>query len=304
MLSAAGRAAFGQAPPPMPPMPGQPAASFPPPPVKGGPPGVAAVVNGQAISKAQVMRAATASPYYERALQSGLQQVIANAMVDQQAKKEGVTVTPAQIAASVAQLRQRLTTQPGSPSLEKLLASQHSTMTDLQENLRVKLEAEALVRKGQKVVHSAHIHYIVVLTANPSGDPTKKPHTDAEAQDIIAKAQADLKAGKTFEAVAATYTEDTGKSNGGDIGIVSTDSPLDPAFVQAALALKPGQVTATPVHSTQFGYFLLKCVSTSEQPGPDRALYDQANQQNSSQQVQAYFQTLLKTAKITNYFTP
>ena len=176
--------------------------------------------------------------------------------------------------------------------------------TTFRDNLRVRLEAEKLARKGQPAVHRAHIHYIVVLTTNPSNDPTKKPHTDAEAKAIIAKAQADLKAKQTFEAVAAKYTEDSGKGSGGDIGLVSPDSPLDHAFVQAALALKPGQVTPTPVHSAQFGYFLLKCVSTSEQPGADAALYDQADQQSSAQAVQTYFQTLLKNATITNYFTP
>ena len=63
-------------------------------------------------------------------------------------------------------------------------------------------------------------------------------------------------------------------------------------------------MTSKPVYSAQFGYFLLKCVSTSEQPGADAALYDQADQQSSAQAVQSYFQTLLKNAAITNYFTP
>ena len=63
-------------------------------------------------------------------------------------------------------------------------------------------------------------------------------------------------------------------------------------------------MTPKPVHSAQFGYFLLKAVSTSAQPGADKALYDQADQQGSRQAVQTYFQNLLKTATITNYFTP
>ena len=105
-------------------------------------------------------------------------------------------MTPAEVDARVAQLRQRLAAQAGAPSLEAFLKSNSTTMDDLRDNLRVRLEAEKLAQKGQPTVHRAHIHYIVVLTTNPGGDPTKKPHTDAEAKAIIAKAQADLKASR------------------------------------------------------------------------------------------------------------
>ncbi|MBV9850179.1 MAG: peptidylprolyl isomerase [Armatimonadetes bacterium] len=290
-------AQLGTPPPPAPPA--APVPSFPPPPVPGGPPGVAAVVNGQSVSRTEVERIALAM-----AGQQALQQVIANTLVDQEAKRQGVTATPAELDARIAQLRQSLTDRyPG--GLDAFLHANNTSLDDLKSNLRIRIEAEKLASKGQKPVHRAHIHYIVILTANPGGDPTKKPHTDAEAQAIIAKAQADLKAGQAFESVAAKYTEDSGKSTGGDIGIVGPDSSLDPAFIQAALALKPGEVTPTPVHSAQFGYFLLKAVSTSESAtGPEKALYAQADQQQSRQQVQTYLQTLLKSAKITNYFTP
>ena len=166
--------------------------------------------------------------------QRAVQEVIANALVNQEAKKEGVTVTPAEVDARVAQFRQKLAAQTGAPSLEDFLKSNNTAMDTFRDNLRVRLEAEKLERKGQPAVHRAHIHYIVVLTTNPNNDPTKKAHTDAEAKAIIAKAQADLKAKQAFEAVAAKYTEDSGKGSGGDIGLVSPDSPLDHAFVQAA----------------------------------------------------------------------
>ena len=298
LMLTAGQAAIAQM-PSGPPPPGPPTApNFPPPPVKGGPAGVAAVVNGQRIPRAEIEHTALMM-----AGQRALQQVIINTLVDQEAKKQGVVVTAAEVNTQIAQVRQQAARYPG--GLDTVLKAQGLTLADLKILLKTKAEIQKLATRNQKPVHHVHIHYIVVLTTNPSGDPTKKPHTDAEAQAIIAKAQADLKAGKTFEAVAATYTEDSGKTSGGDFpGVVGPETQADPAFVQAALALKPGEVTATPVHSAQFGYFLLKAVSTSEAPGADKALYAQAEQQQSGALTQPYLQGLLKRAKITNYFTP
>jgi len=92
---------------------------------------------------------------------------------------------------------------------------------------------------------------------------TEKPNTIHVAHILLAneqdanKAKARLDAGEKFETVAKEMSTDTGsKDNGGDLGEVPyVDSGYDLTFMQAALALKDGQISI-PIH-TQFGYHII-----------------------------------------------
>ena len=83
------------------------------------------------------------------------------------------------------------------------------------------------------------------------------PEADvAKAMDTIKAAQADLKAGKTFEETAAKYTEDpSGTQTGGELGWFGRNRMVKP-FEDAAFALEKGAVSE-PVR-TQFGFHLIK----------------------------------------------
>ncbi|GAB6111288.1 peptidylprolyl isomerase [Desulfomicrobium salsuginis] len=78
----------------------------------------------------------------------------------------------------------------------------------------------------------------------------------AKAMDTIKKAQADLKAGKSFEETVAKYTEDpSGTQTGGELGWFGRGRMVKP-FEDAAFALDKGAVSE-PVR-TQFGFHLIK----------------------------------------------
>ena len=303
---------------PPPPPPQAPPPNLPPPPVKGGPAGVAAVVNGQQITDTQLSKTAL-----QLSGTQALKVLIVDTLIAQAAAKQGITVTPAQLDARMAILEQEVNSSyPG--GFTAFIASQDSSLAAIRDNVRVDMLAEDLATKGQAPVHRVHVHYLVVLTVNPNGSPTIKPHTQAEAKAIIAQAQHDLKAGMTFEAVAAKYSEDPGKNNGGDLlgqdgqpmvlgpenALPNTAASFDPTFVNAALALKPGEITPTPVYSPKFGYFLIEAVSTSEHPmnvvtkKSDEVLYFKVEQADARNAAQAYLRTLLQNAKITSYFMP
>src|SRR5471030_1438480 len=74
---------------------------------------------------------------------------------------------------------------------------------------------------------------------------------EAQAKDIIAK----LKAGAKFEDLAK-QSKDGSASNGGDLGWMTPNKLVKP-FADAMVALKPGQLTDTPV-KTEFGYHVIK----------------------------------------------
>ncbi|HEV7434584.1 MAG TPA: peptidylprolyl isomerase [Pseudorhizobium sp.] len=76
--------------------------------------------------------------------------------------------------------------------------------------------------------------------------------TEEEANDVIKQ----LDAGEDFAELAKEKSEDSNKSDGGDLGWF-TKGRMVPEFEEAAFALEKGEYTKTPVKS-QFGYHVIK----------------------------------------------
>jgi len=307
LMIATAPAAFAQVPmnpglPPPPPVAAPPVIQ----PATPGPPGVAALVNGQKIYRYQVANQAL-DLYGPQILNT----MVLITLINQEAAKQHVVVTPAQVDAQLAVIQQKATAQvPG--GLAAVLAQRHESLASFREQLLPQMEAEALVAKSLPPMPATlryHARHLLIMVSPPTSAmaPGAKPtHTDAQALAIIAKAQAELKAGKSFADVANEYTEDpSGKGKGGDLGIIDANTPFYLNFLKAALALKPGQVTPAPVKS-QYGYHLIKIDSTSAAPTPaDAKLYADAAATTRRQKVQAaipaYVQNLRKNAKVVDY---
>ena len=280
-----------------------------------GPPGVAAIVNGEKIatSKVEALIAPRLADDKQQFADQATELLVNNTLVEQEAQKQGITVTPAELTARLAEVRKQFASDPRSKglTLESLVAKNHETMASLKDSLRLRLLADKLVAKTLPQVRMVHAEYLLVATNNPRTDPTVKVHTDAEALKIIGKAQDELKAGKKFEDVVKEYSDDPStKNKNGDLGLIGTDSGLDPNFLSAALALKKGEVTPTPVKAPEFGYFLIKAVSTSTDPldKAEGAQYQARiatyRQGQSGAALQSYLQTLRAKAKVTTYAIP
>lgn len=73
-----------------------------------------------------------------------------------------------------------------------------------------------------------------------------------EAEDILRL----LKSGKDFSELATKFSTCGSAKNGGNLGEVEI-SRLDEDFVDGAMILKPGEISAQPVR-TKFGYHLIR----------------------------------------------
>jgi peptidyl-prolyl cis-trans isomerase C len=83
--------------------------------------------------------------------------------------------------------------------------------------------------------------------------------TEAEARDMLKKANAD---DSDFQLLAEKFSKDpTAKNNRGDLGVISRESQLDPAFKDAVFRTEAGKVTG-PV-KTAFGYHIIKVTDRS-----------------------------------------
>jgi peptidyl-prolyl cis-trans isomerase C len=274
-----------------------------------GPPGVAAIVNGKKILRTEVADEAlkTVGPQI-------LNQMILIELINQEALKQHIVISPAQFNERIVEIRQQINDKfPG--GMDAYLTQRHLSLAEFKRQQGIQLKVEALVAKTVKPTPSItkyHVRHLLIATAPLSqmaAPGAKPPHTDADALALIAKAQAELKAGKSFVDVANEYTEDpSGKGKGGDLGIVDAKTNFDPAFLAATLKLKTGQVTPAPVKS-QFGYHLIMVDSTSDNPTPaDKKLFDDAAAADKRAQLQQvippYVQGLRAKAKVMDYLTP
>lgn len=92
------------------------------------------------------------------------------------------------------------------------------------------------------------------LVIFPSVDAQEKK----EAIENLASLKARIQSGEEFAVLAQQYSEDPGSaSNGGELGFWRIGE-LDPAYEQAALALKPGEISA-PIE-TRFGFHIIQLI--------------------------------------------
>lgn len=99
--------------------------------------------------------------------------------------------------------------------------------------------------------------------------------TDSQAQAKLAEVAQQIKNGSTdFASQAKLLSQDPGSANqGGDLGWASPDM-YDPAFRDALLKLKKGEISQ-PVHSS-FGWHLIQLLDTRQVDKTDAAQKEQA----------------------------
>lgn len=232
-----------------------------------------ATVNGKAIPATrvdQIVKQVVAqgkqadSPQLREAIKKDL---IAREVLIQEADKQGYG-THADVKAAVENARQSII-------INAMLAEY------VKKNNVTDAEAKAEYDKYKATVGDKEYHARHILVA-----------TEAEAKDIIAK----LKAGGKFEELAKV-SKDGSAANGGDLDWANPGSFVKP-FSDAMVALKPGQITETPV-KTQFGFHVIKLeeVRPAKVPSFDE-VKGQIIEGIQQRKLAAYREDLLKKATI------
>jgi len=122
-------------------------------------------------------------------------------------------------------------------------------------------------------------------------------HILVASKELADQAIKKIKGGAKFEDVAKAQSTDGSKANGGDLGWFTLTRMAKP-FGDAVKNLKKGEMTQEPVQ-TQFGWHVIKLEDTRETTPP---AFEQVKQQVNNgviqKKLQAYVETLKKTAKI------
>ena len=153
---------------------------------------------------------------------------------------------------------QRQVARATDTALQNALLSRDIKPTLTEDAIKARYERDYANKPGAEEVHAEHILV----------------PTEAKAKEVIQK----LGKGADFDKLAKEYSTDpTAKTNAGDLGYFKKGDML-PEFTNAAFALKPGQVTQTPV-KTRFGWHVIKVLDHRTAPAPTlEQVHDQIRQ--------------------------
>jgi peptidyl-prolyl cis-trans isomerase C len=123
-------------------------------------------------------------------------------------------------------------------------------------------------------------------------------HILVQTEDFAKNMIQRLERGSKFEDLAKRNSIDPGsKDNGGDLGWFTPDRMVRP-FSEAAMALKPGEYTKTPVQ-TQYGFHVIKLEETRDlQPPPFDQVQQQLDQMVRMKKFNTHVDELVKQAKV------
>ncbi len=214
--------------------------------------------------------------------QQVLDQVINDAIIAQQAEREGVKVADDELNAQLSQAAQDA---GGLAPFNDYLSKNQLSIADLCAQLRANYIGEAMLNRVTSAlptnVEQVHARHILVPT------PTL-------AQMVLTQ----VRQGKDFAALAQQYSVDeASKANGGDLGWFPR-GVMELQFEAAAFQLVPGQ--SSDVVQTRFGYHIIKV----DERESSRSLPPEILSNMREQAFLAWLQAVRETMKIERLAPP
>ncbi len=251
---------------------------------------VVATVNGEPILASELMRAT-----YDWYGAEAVEYIILTRIIEQEARKQKVSVKPEEIEARYKQQVQNAEANlPPGMSLEDFLRRNRFPPSRLYSRVRVQLLAEKLAEKRINLDDFIEYSEIVIRIqgANPEEQEQNAPAAEAKAQEAYQK----ISEGLDFAEAAKQYSEDPfTKDRGGKKGWQHKRF-LTPDTLQQLEKLKPGQVSLP--FRTLAGYTIVRLERTGSQATGDDL--QTIRQQALMMELNTYVRDLQSKAKITN----
>ena len=208
-------------------------------------------------------------------------QLINLELARQLAAAEGIVISDDALAQEIESTRQSILSSGTYTDWDNFLAVNKITDAYFRARIHDSMVVDELVKRHGGPTEAEQVHAQHILVA------------DAEtAQKVLDE----LKAGKTFEELAAQYSQDTGsKDSGGDLGWFPRGVMVT-AFEEAAFSLAVGEVSQ-PVQ-TDFGYHIIKVLGKEVRPLDAEML-----QQMQEQAFSEWFSAQRDQAKIEELLT-
>ncbi len=262
-----------------------------------------------------------------------LQGLIEREIMLQQAEKQGLTATDAEVINQFTVMKSPYTEE----EFQKKLQQTGLTVEQIKDQIRREESVKKLMNKevSSKIsITDAEIKKFyednrasfnvpetrfqlaqILVTPDPNGQvrnlKSDKARNEVEARNKIEMLAGRLKNGEDFAQLAQSYSEDANTAqNGGELGYIpiSALDKSDPLLKSAILEMQPGQVSK--VVRSKDGYHILRVLS--KEPGGQRQLSDPAVQQSIRSTLlgrkeqllkAAYYEELRNQSKVVNYLS-
>ncbi|SHG87587.1 peptidyl-prolyl cis-trans isomerase C [Thermosyntropha lipolytica DSM 11003] len=183
--------------------------------------------------------------------------LVLQVLIRQQAEKEGIKIDDRELEADLQAFKEHM----GEKGYKDFLKRTGMTEKELLRQLKIEKmykELKERVTSDVKVSDEEVKKYYEEnedLFKEPGGIRIYHILVDSEeeARSIIAR----LNKGEDFSRLAQKYSKCPSREKGGDLGIVNESTNFVTPFKEAALKLKPGEITQEPV-KTEFGYHVIK----------------------------------------------
>jgi foldase protein PrsA len=257
--------------------------------------GSIATVNGQPISRADFESKLESSPVARNVLQ----QMVQEALIEDYAKSNNITVTDAEISQREDELKANFP----NGSWDEMLKARNLTESDVKSALREQVILDkALANKVTITPAQIKQYFDKNHAAFDKPEEVQARHILVPDLATADKVEAQLKQGKNFADLAKQYSTDPGsKDKGGDLGWFRRGQMV-PAFDKVAFSL-PVNAISQPVKSP-FGYHIIQV--EGKQPGQQATLANSTEritemlrQQQEAPMIQPFLQSLQQKATIT-----
>lgn len=232
---------------------------------------VAARVNGEEISIAEVDMAVKAQPQYRELQSFVLKNIIVAELLYQESKKKGIKVDPKEVEAGFKEYQSLF---PDTATLEQEMKrfnfTKEQLLNEITEKLMVKRFLETRAEKLKIDVTDKEVKAYYDAQPDKFNLPERikvshillqcGPAEPAEKADKIKKQLIEIRkrivAGEYFEDLAKEYSDDPSRTKGGNLGFITRQTTPDKDFAEAAFGLNVGEISG-PV-KTIYGFHLIK----------------------------------------------
>jgi foldase protein PrsA len=272
---------------------------------------VVAEVNGDPITKEELYTAmyeefAGGQTFGERTLE----QLIQRKLVEQEAKKQNISFSDAEVEAKIDEELEKWKQDFGSEEQFELLLNQSGmTLEQLKESLKKELPFSMMLEKlfeDQIEITDEEIadYYEQYQHLFQEPEQVRASHIlvddEKKAQDLLAQ----LREGADFATLASEHSQDESTAkNGGDLGYFERGQMVE-AFESAAFSMEVGEIS--DVVESEYGYHIILVTDkvTEVQRSLDEVrdqIYDDLFAQKLNEQVPAWLDEQMNKADIKRY---
>jgi peptidyl-prolyl cis-trans isomerase SurA len=253
---------------------------------------IAAVVNDEAISVADLTsrlkmvmlssNLADSPETRQRVAAQVLRTIVDEKLQMQEAKRQNVTATDEEINKALAQIEKQNNMQAG--QLDQVLKARGIERSALVDQLTASIVWSKLVRRlvsQTNMVSDEEIDYALKRAKETANEPQSRvaeiflavdnPQQEDEVRRLAERLTEQMKQGARFSAVAQQFSQSATAAVGGDIGWVRPEQ-LSPELGKAVAQMRPGELSA-PIR-TGAGYYLLLVLDrrSGRSTGPEDSL--------------------------------